>query len=73
MLSDNLIEIASCGGGFIINAYKYPTQILKEIATSAGIGGGYIILKNIGPIPTQTLKEIAACGKGHIIFDLYVS
>jgi len=65
-----LKEIASLGGGFIINASTIPYITLKEIASCASNGKGYITLKNVATIPYAILKEISSLGNGHVIFDL---
>ena len=65
----DLKEIASSGGGFIIDASNFSTAALKEIASCAASGQGYIILKNTRSLSHAALKEISASGKGHTIFD----
>lgn len=65
---DDLIQIASCGGGIVIDANR-TTQDLMRIASYAAGKGSRVIIKGASSKPTRDLEEIAHSGKGAVIFD----
>ncbi len=64
----DLKGIASCGGGFFLDASQYNETDLKSIASSTN-GRGYIVLRNLSKFTVVQLKSIASSGNGHVIFD----
>jgi hypothetical protein len=69
--SIDLKEIASRGGGMIIDGTALPVIDLKEIASRASGGGGLIIIRNAGQLNAIDIKEIASRSDGKIIFDFF--
>lgn len=69
--AEMIIKIVAAGGGVIIDASKYPTQ-LEKIAAAAQVSGATVIIQNIEktkPSGDQLVK-IAKAGARHVIFDL---
>lgn len=72
MTLNDLIRIASAGGGFHIDCSKYTVSDIVRIANAASIGGGLIYLNNTSMFTLMDKVRIAAASKGHIIFnDIY--
>jgi hypothetical protein len=67
--TDELIKIATAGGGFVLEAGRRRTQELVEIAAAAKRSGATVIFRNMAVRKTDDLARIAAAGKGHVIFD----
>lgn len=69
--TDQLLRIAACGGGMILDGRRYNSDSLMKIATNASQSGAVIIIKNITGYTSDNLMKIASCGKGNVIFDFY--
>ena len=65
---DDAKEIASRGGGMVLDAGKFTPADLKEIASRAN-GKGAIYIRNAGNITPTDAKEIASRGGGSIVLD----
>ena len=61
-------EIASRGGGMILDASKFLASDLKEIASRSSDGGN-ITLRNANTLLANDAKEIASRGNGHVVLD----
>ena len=67
--TNDLIRIASAGGGMYVAATK-PTNDLIRIASAASGKGAQIIVTDASKKPTNDLIKIASAGKGCVVFDL---
>lgn len=70
---DQLARIASCGGGFELDAQKYTIDQLARIASCAAPitsskDAGRINIKNVEKLTVDQLARIASCGKGAVFF-----
>ena len=66
---DDLIQIASAGGGFRLDAtQRYPDELM-QIATAAKNGGATVIFYGMSRCYTHDLIRIATAGKGAVIFE----
>jgi len=66
---DDLIQIASAGGGFRLDAtQRYPDELM-QIATAAKNGGATVIFSGMFQYYTNDLIRIATAGKGAVIFE----
>jgi len=66
---DDLIQIASAGGGFRLDAtHRYPDELI-QIATAAKTGGATVIFSGMVTYYTDDLIQIATAGKGSVIFE----
>ncbi len=65
---EDLKEIASRGGGFIIDSAEISSPDLKEIASRA-TQGGVVTIRNAGQLTSTDLMEIASRSQGHVVFD----
>ena len=68
--TDELVQIASAGGGFTLDATAHTTQGLTEIASAASTSKCTIRILKCQSITTEDLLTIAYAGKGCVIFDL---
>jgi len=66
--TDDLMKIASCGGGFTISGGQRSVADLMKIATCAGATGARITLTGMNA-STDDLMRIATCGNGCVVFD----
>ncbi len=66
----DLQNIAAHGGGLVLDAGKYSTHDLSNIAAHAKGKGSRIIIKNADAKSTYDLNSIAAHGGGAVVFDL---
>jgi len=64
-----LMQIASAGGGFRLNAALRPTHELMQIASAAKGSGAKLVLAGLKLRPTHELLQIAAAGKGVVFFE----
>ncbi len=64
-----LIQIASAGGGFKLDAKNKNVLELIQIANAAANGGGRIIFTGLGNKTTIELIQISNAGKGNIFFE----
>lgn len=67
--TEELIKIASTGGGFALEAGRRTTDELTKIATAAKRSGATVTFRNMAVRKTDDLVRIAAAGKGHVVFD----
>jgi len=68
--TDQLVRIASAGGGLIIDGESKTTDQLVEIASASSQSNSKIIITNISSKTTDQLVRIASAGKGNVILDL---
>jgi len=66
--TDELIQIASAGGGFELTAAPRTTAELIQIASAAAASGAQLIFRGLGARPTAELIQIASAGKGRVVF-----
>ena len=66
---DELVRLASYGGGFEIDAAQVSQADIVRIASYAGTSGAKILVTNARQIPIAELEAIAAHGKGNIVFQ----
>lgn len=69
MTTDQLVRIASAGGGFYVDASKTTDQLVR-IVSAASKSGAKIIVTNASKKTTDQLVRIASAGKGSVMFDL---
>ena len=67
--TDELKELASYGGGFVLNARNRTTPELKEIASFGKSKQVRVVFKGITDRPLGELKEIASYGGGCVSFE----
>jgi RecA/RadA recombinase len=67
--TDELIKIASAGGGFAMDGGRRTTDELAKIAAAAKRSGATVIFRNMVVRKTEDLMRIATAGKGHVIFE----
>jgi len=66
---DDLIQIASAGGGLVIDANLLTTTDLIRVASYAAGKGSRVIMKGVSSMSVQDLEKIAHSGYGAVIFD----
>jgi hypothetical protein len=66
--TDELVKIASFGGGVIIDSSR-ATDDLVRIASLAATKGSRVFIKNANAKSTDDLVKIASFGKGSVVFD----
>ncbi|HID29088.1 MAG TPA: hypothetical protein EYP19_03690 [Desulfobacterales bacterium] len=67
--TDELVELAKAGGGFVLEVGKRNTDELVRIAEAARKSRSTVIFRKIGVRKNASLMKIAAAGKGHVIFE----
>ncbi len=67
---DQLVRIASAGGGMRINAQGKTVDQLVRIASAASTKGAQITIINVNLFTIDQLVRIASAGKGSIVFDI---
>lgn len=67
--TNDLVKIASYGGGFILDAAARSTDDLVRIASYAKDKNSKIILRGMAARSTDDLVRIASVGGGAIIFE----
>ena len=67
--TEELMQIAAAGGGFRFNSGTRHTDDLTRIAAAAKSGDATVVLAGISDRPTADLIQIAAAGKGSVIFE----
>jgi hypothetical protein len=67
-MTDDLVKIASAGGGFELNANGRKIEDLIKIAGAARSGNCVVIMTGVGRMPTSDLLAIAKAGPGHVRF-----
>lgn len=70
--TEDLMRIATCGGGFKINVGGRTTEDLMRIATCAHNSGARVIFCGLNGRTTEDLMRIATCGHGAVQFDDHV-
>ena len=68
--TDQLVRIASPGGGMIISGKGKTTDQLTRIASSSSKSGAKIIISDVSSKTTDQLTRIASAGNGNVILDL---
>jgi predicted RNA-binding protein YlxR (DUF448 family) len=67
--TDQLVRIASAGGGMIIDVTGKNTDQLVRIASASSQSGVKLIITNVNSKTTDQLVRIASAGKGNVILD----
>ena len=67
--TDELMQIAGAGGGFVFNVGPRSVDELARIATSAKTGGCMVHMRGIRGLSTQQIIQIATAGSGHVVFE----
>jgi len=67
-MTDDLVKIASAGGGFELNASGRKIEDLIRIAEAAHSGDCVVTMTGVGRMPTSDLVAIAKAGPGHVRF-----
>lgn len=73
ILPQILLEVVQLGGGFKLDlgANIYMPELLISLAQAASISGATLVIKiSTGLIMPDTMKRIAAAGKGRVIFEI---
>lgn len=69
--TEQLKQVASTGGGFVIDASTMTFNQIRDVSTAANTGKAKITLKNFSMTLTAIqLSELAALAPGLIVFDL---
>ena len=67
--TQELVQIASAGGGFRLDAALRPTPELVQIASAASNKGSQVTFAGLKLRPTPELVQIASAGKGCVILE----
>lgn len=67
--TEDLIRIASHGGGFVLDAQHRTTEDLVRIASHAKAKGSRIVFRGMAHRTTADLMRIASHGGGCIFFE----
>lgn len=62
------VQVAAAGGGFSMNASVKQTTDLVQIASAASRSGARITFTGLSMRPTEDMIQIAAAGKGAVVF-----
>ncbi len=65
---ENLIKIASAGGGLRLNGHDVDIDDLVNLASAACRGGGELYLSGMDTTNTEDLVRIASACPGRVIF-----
>lgn len=68
--TDDLIKIATAGGGFILDGETQSTDDLVKVANAAAEFEVIVTVKNVGGKTTDELIQIASAGDGMVVFEL---
>lgn len=68
--TDELVQIASAGGGFSIDAAKLTNEEIISIASAASGRKSRITVLNVNMKTTDELVAIASAGNGCVVFDM---
>jgi hypothetical protein len=68
--TEDLEELASLGGGMILDSKIYNVEELLKIAKSSKGTKGQITIKHALSFTHQELNKIASAADGNIVFDL---
>jgi DNA replication protein len=66
---EDVIRVASAGGGFAMEARVKQTNDLVRIASAASKSGARVIFRGLDVRPVEDLIRIASAGKGTVIFE----
>jgi hypothetical protein len=69
MATDDLVEIARAGGGFVLEVGRRNTDELVRIAAAARKSGSTVVFTKMLARKKEALMKIATAGKGHVIFE----
>jgi hypothetical protein len=67
--TEELIQLARAGGGFVLDVGRRNTDDLVRIASAAKKSGSTVIFRKTGARRNESLIKIAAAGKRHVIFE----
>jgi hypothetical protein len=67
--TDELVELAKAGCGFVLDVGRRNTDELVRIAAAAKKSGSTIIFRKTAVRKKEALLKIAAAGKAHVIFE----
>ena len=67
--TNDLIRIASAGGGFTLDADVRPTEDLIRIASAASAAGARVHFRGLSLRPTDDLIRIGSAGRGVVSFE----
>jgi hypothetical protein len=67
---EQLSQIVEAGGGIIIDASKYTTSELTQIASAAKGNNASVVIRNADKKTTEKLRQIALAGAGRVTFEL---
>ena len=67
--TNELVELAKAGGGFVLDVGRRNTDELVRIAAAARKSGSTIIFRNMAVRKNESLIKIAEAGKRHVIFE----
>lgn len=67
--TEDLVRIATAGGGFKLDAVGRPTDDLVMIAGAASDWGVLLIFAGMDDRPTKDLVRIAEAGQGNVVFE----
>ena len=70
LTTDDLVRIASAGGGFSIDATKRTTDEIVRIVAAASNRGNRMTIKNVNMKRIDELIMIASAGNGCVVFDM---
>jgi len=68
--NEQLKQIASVGGGLVIDASTMTFNQIRGIIAAANIGNAQITLKNLSGLTAVQLSQLANLAPGLIAFDL---
>lgn len=66
--TNDLVRIASAGGGFVIDAAARPTDDLVRIASAGSAKGARLVFTGLAARSTDDLVRIGSAGKGCVQF-----
>lgn len=67
--TEDLVRIATAGGGFKLDAAGRPTDDLVTIAAAASDWGVRLVFAGMNDRPTKDLVRIAEAGQGNVQFE----
>ncbi len=65
---NDLEQLLAYGGGIEISASNRTPNQLNSLAAYAEVGGGQLCITDSSGLSNDILYEIAAFGKGHVLF-----
>ncbi len=65
----SLRDVISAGGSVVVDAKKYMSSSLKDLALLAKESGCRVYIKNANTLMTSTCIAIAHANPGNVIFD----